>query len=122
MDEFGKGTTSNDGIGLFCAVIESLLGRGPNCPKVIAATHFHGKFQNLTLELFSLKLNIPKPLICESKMEFLQTAESHCYLYRVVPGRSESSWGLVVAKASGIPDCIIQIAELFSNQNRSDQA
>ena len=38
--------------------------------------------------------------------------------YRVVPGRSDSSWGLVVAKASGIPDEIIHDAELFATRNR----
>ncbi len=46
LDEFGKGTTSLDGIGLFCAVVESFTSRGQECPKVIAATHFHGGFFN----------------------------------------------------------------------------
>ena len=42
IDEFGKGTTSTDGIGLFSAVIEDFARREFECPKVIAATHFHG--------------------------------------------------------------------------------
>ena len=42
LDEFGKGTTSTDGIGLFCAVMESFASRDLSCPKLIAATHFHG--------------------------------------------------------------------------------
>jgi DNA mismatch repair protein MSH5 len=37
-----QGTTSTDGIGLFSAVIESFASRGIDCPKLIAATHFHG--------------------------------------------------------------------------------
>jgi DNA mismatch repair protein MSH5 len=44
LDEFGKGTTSLDGIGLFCAVVESFAGREHECPKLIAATHFHGTY------------------------------------------------------------------------------
>lgn len=28
IDEFGKGTESNDGAGLFCGVVQSLLGLG----------------------------------------------------------------------------------------------
>lgn len=43
IDEFGKGTDSSDGAGLACAVFEHLLGRGKDCPKVLGATHFHGK-------------------------------------------------------------------------------
>jgi DNA mismatch repair protein MSH5 len=47
IDEFGKGTDSSDGAGLACAVFEHLLGRGNHCPKVLGATHFHGKIMKL---------------------------------------------------------------------------
>lgn len=43
IDEFGKGTDSVDGAGLACAVFEYLLSLGPDCPKVVGATHFHGR-------------------------------------------------------------------------------
>jgi len=43
IDEFGKGTSCSDGAGLACAVMEHLLNLGPERPKVIGATHFHGK-------------------------------------------------------------------------------
>jgi DNA mismatch repair protein MSH5 len=62
LDEFGKGTLAtgtstyppssifiishSDGAGLFCGVLMHLLARGADCPKVIAATHFHDAFQN----------------------------------------------------------------------------
>lgn len=36
---------SIDGAGLFCGVIKHLLNRGSQCPKVLAATHFHEVFQ-----------------------------------------------------------------------------
>lgn len=45
LDEFGKGTLSTDGAGLFCAVLQHLLARGADCPKVLAATHFHDIFR-----------------------------------------------------------------------------
>lgn len=114
LDEFGKGTTSTDGIGLFAAVLESFVSRGLNCPNIIAATHFHGIYQDLIIEIYSLNLNIPDLLVCECMMEFLPSSESHCYLYRVVPGRSECSWGLVVAKSAGIPESIIKMARALS--------
>lgn len=33
---------SADGIGLLCGVLEDFAKRGADCPKVVAATHFHG--------------------------------------------------------------------------------
>ncbi|KAH6591068.1 hypothetical protein BASA50_009068 [Batrachochytrium salamandrivorans] len=50
IDEFGKGTDSNDGIGLLCAVIESFADRCEKCPRVIAATHFHEILSNGILD------------------------------------------------------------------------
>lgn len=43
IDEFGKGTEASDGAGMACAVMEHLLSLGSERPKVIGATHFHGK-------------------------------------------------------------------------------
>ena len=34
-----------DGAGLFCGVLKHLLDRGPDCPKVLAATHFYEIFK-----------------------------------------------------------------------------
>ncbi|KAF8895319.1 DNA mismatch repair protein MutS [Infundibulicybe gibba] len=45
LDEFGKGTLSQDGAGLLCGVLKHLLDRGAECPKVLAATHFHDVFK-----------------------------------------------------------------------------
>jgi DNA mismatch repair protein MSH5 len=41
---------SIDGTGLFCGVIKHLLNRGSQCPKVLAATHFHEVFQKDMLD------------------------------------------------------------------------
>lgn len=43
IDEFGKGTESNDGAGLACAILEHLLSLGAYRPKVLCTTHFHGQ-------------------------------------------------------------------------------
>lgn len=46
IDEFGKGTDGSDGAGLACAVMGYLLSLGNERPKVIGATHFHGRLSN----------------------------------------------------------------------------
>ncbi|KAL1682284.1 DNA mismatch repair protein MutS [Schizophyllum commune] len=38
------------GAGLFCGVLKHLLDRGPDCPKVMAATHFHDVFREDLLD------------------------------------------------------------------------
>lgn len=40
----------SDGAGLFCGVIRHLLNRGTDCPKVMAATHFHEVFRDGMLD------------------------------------------------------------------------
>jgi len=39
-----------DGAGLLCGVLKTLLSRGPECPKVLAATHFHEIFRDDLLD------------------------------------------------------------------------
>ena len=43
IDELGKGTDSTSGAALACAVFKHLMSLGDYRPKVIGATHFHGK-------------------------------------------------------------------------------
>lgn len=45
IDEFGKGTESDDGAGLMCGVLAYLNELGEDSPKVLAATHFYGRIQ-----------------------------------------------------------------------------
>lgn len=45
IDEFGKGTDASDGAGLAAGVLQHLLDRGVEAPKVLAATHFHEIFE-----------------------------------------------------------------------------
>ncbi|KKK17632.1 hypothetical protein ARAM_004026 [Aspergillus rambellii] len=57
IDEFGKGTCENDGIGLACGIFEHLLSL-ESAPKVIAATHFHEIFENELIELARPRLQL----------------------------------------------------------------
>ncbi len=40
LDEFGKGTNPHDGTSLLTGVLQYLIDKGPQCPHVIAITHF----------------------------------------------------------------------------------
>ncbi|KAL8718148.1 MAG: hypothetical protein Q9225_004683 [Loekoesia sp. 1 TL-2023] len=80
IDEFGKGTDSNDGAGLACGVFEHLLSLGAKSPKVLGATHFHEIFENGFLQ--------PRPYLAFGHMEVRIDMEAEAiedqvtYLYK----------------------------------------
>ncbi|KAF9433070.1 MutS protein msh5 [Entomortierella beljakovae] len=102
LDEFGKGTISTDGAGLFCGVIEHLAARTLNKPRVLATTHFHELFENQLLDL-----TLPISL---NTMEVFQEPDSleATFLFRVIPGKTASSLGPVCAAMAEMPLAIVQ--------------
>jgi DNA mismatch repair protein MSH5 len=108
IDEFGKGTDSNDGAGLAAAVYEDLLNRGAHCPKVLGATHFH--------EIFEAGFLPVRPSLDFGHMEVKLAAGDSgdenqiTYLYNYRPGRSSTSFGAQCAAMSGIDEQIIDRA------------
>lgn len=109
IDEFGKGTESNDGAGLACGVFEHLLNLGDHRPKVIGATHYH--------EIFEAGFLKPTPNLRFGHMEVrmdLQADEVEnqiTYLYNFRDGRSTSSFGTCCAAMNGISPEVVQRAE-----------
>ncbi|KAH7919581.1 hypothetical protein BV22DRAFT_1108014 [Leucogyrophana mollusca] len=90
LDEFGKGTISTDGAGLFCGVLKHLLNRGADCPKVLAATHFH--------EVFRKDLFDPRTLpVTFLHMQVMFTSDSGEVL-----GNSRSATTATSSRASNI--------------------
>ncbi|KDR82897.1 hypothetical protein GALMADRAFT_220895 [Galerina marginata CBS 339.88] len=144
LDEFGKGTLSSDGAGLFCGVLRHLLHRGHNCPKVLVATHFHDVFNEELLDpegipvsfrhmqvLFtsstgaiveSTPLDHSTPAASPSpSADFRNNAvnigptEKITYLYRVAEGLSLDSHAAKCAEIFGIPTRIVERAHYVTN-------
>ncbi|KAG2129489.1 DNA mismatch repair protein MutS [Suillus clintonianus] len=141
LDEFGKGTIPADGTGLFCGVIKHLLNRGSQCPKVLAATHFHQVFQKDMLDphKFPITFLHMQVLFTSSKGNLLNPGdmsisgdsestyherpeptsvvapgEKITYLYRVSPGLSRNSHAAQCAMMFGLPSRIAQRAQYVS--------
>ncbi|OJZ88221.1 hypothetical protein ASPFODRAFT_184514 [Aspergillus luchuensis CBS 106.47] len=108
IDEFGKGTNENDGIGLACGVLEHLLNR-EDAPKVIAATHFHEILANGYLK--------PRPQLQLGHMEVRvheepgEAEDQITYLYNFRLGRSDQSFGTICAAMNGISQTIVNRAD-----------
>lgn len=109
VDEFGKGTNSIDGVGLMTALLDHFTSLGTQRPKVLAATHFHEIFENDFLH--------GHPNIALAHMDIHldlhadHTDEQVTYLFKLVPGRSISSFGSRCAAMNGISDDIVARAE-----------
>lgn len=134
LDEFGKGTLSTDGAGLFCGVLKHLLDRGPQCPKVLAATHFHEVFterllnpQNIPVTFCHMQVIFctregnnfegdSSESIISSQKNGIKTdsGEKITYLFKVAEGLSLNSHAGKCAILCGLPDRIVERAEYVS--------
>ncbi|GAB7348558.1 hypothetical protein MBLNU459_g6949t1 [Dothideomycetes sp. NU459] len=109
IDEFGKGTGSQDGAGLAAGLFNHLLNRGAECPKVIGATHFH--------EIFESGFLLPRPSLAFGHFEVRvdvdapQIEDQVTYLYNYKQGRSTNSYGTVCAAMNGVAHEVTQRAE-----------
>ncbi|KAF9961209.1 MutS protein msh5, partial [Modicella reniformis] len=109
LDEFGKGTASTDGAGVFCGVIEHFAKMQHERPRVLATTHFHELLENQMLDL-SLPISL-------YTMEVYQ--EPDCleatFLFRVIEGKTPASLGPACAAMASMPAHIVQRAAFLSN-------
>ncbi|KAH8825333.1 DNA mismatch repair protein MutS [Flagelloscypha sp. PMI_526] len=134
LDEFGKGTLPTDGAGLFCGIIHHFLSRGADCPKVLAATHFHDVFRDDLLAVDSSRISFLHMQVMFSgideapqnegtsdsisrvstSQEPAQSREAITYLYRVAEGLSLDSRAAQCAEIFGIPSRIVDRAQYVS--------
>ena len=101
LDEIGRGTSTFDGLSLAWAVVEDLINRPNGGIRTLFATHYH--------ELTALEGRLPgvhnmNIAIKEWKGEIL-------FLRRLVPGPSDRSYGIEVAKLAGVPASVVQRAK-----------
>lgn len=94
LDEIGRGTSTIDGLSIAWSVLEYLHDT-IGC-KTLFATHFH--------ELNTLS-TLPK-MSCYH-MGVVENNQSVIFTHKVLPGENHRSYGVHVAKLSGIPDQVI---------------
>ncbi len=97
MDEVGRGTSTFDGMSLARALVEYIAERIG--AKTLFSTHYH----ELT-DLESL------PGVVNYTTTVAEDGEGIVFLRKVVPGKSNRSYGLHVARLAGLPEEILQRA------------
>ncbi|KAJ1306187.1 hypothetical protein OPQ81_010896 [Rhizoctonia solani] len=115
LDEFGKGSLSTDGAGLFAGVIKQLLGQGSSCPKVFASTHFHELFtRGLIPPELPISYAFMKVLLNNNVVQEEQRQNEITYLYKVAPGLCLDSYAAQCATMYGINKSVVERARFVS--------
>lgn len=109
IDEFGKGTNAMDGAGLLSALLAHFLNLAEDAPRVLAATHFHEIFENKLLpntpQLSFAHMDVRIDLETES------VDDQVTFLFRLMPGRSASSFGSRCAAMNGVESAVVERSE-----------
>ncbi|WP_158799898.1 DNA mismatch repair protein MutS [Pedobacter sp. L105] len=100
LDEIGRGTSTYDGISIAWAIAEFLHTHPAAKPKTLFATHYH--------ELNELANTMGR--IKNFNVSVKEMANKVIFLRKLVPGGSEHSFGIHVAKMAGMPPKLISRA------------
>jgi DNA mismatch repair protein MutS len=100
LDEIGRGTATFDGLSIAWAVAESLATHPRVRPKTLFATHYH--------ELTDLADATPG--VVNFHVAAREWKDDIVFLRKIVPGRSDRSYGIQVARLAGLPPPVIKRA------------
>ncbi|MFA5221350.1 MAG: DNA mismatch repair protein MutS [Methanoregula sp.] len=103
LDEIGRGTSTADGCSIAKAVLEYLHGRGSSGPKTLFATHFH--------ELISVEEKLRR--VHNYHFAVKETDRDVIFLRKLIPGATDKSYGIHVARLAGIPKKVTERAEVL---------
>jgi DNA mismatch repair protein MutS len=98
LDEIGRGTSTYDGLAIAWAVAEALVQIG--C-KTLFATHYH--YLN---ELANLM-----PGVRNYRVAVKEQGEQIIWLHKVLPGGTDKSYGIQVARMAGVPPEVVARAQ-----------
>jgi DNA mismatch repair protein MutS len=101
LDEIGRGTSTYDGISLAWAIAEYIHESNDRRAKTLFATHYH-ELNELSEYLKRIKNYHVSTQELDKKVIFLR---------KLVPGGSEHSFGIHVAKMAGMPVEVLQRAQ-----------
>jgi len=100
LDEIGRGTSTYDGMSIARAVLEYAANPKKLGAKTLFATHYH------ELSTMEDKLSNVKNYNIAVK----KRGDQMIFLRKIVPGATDDSYGIEVAKLAGIPNAVINRA------------
>ncbi|MEQ1896371.1 MAG: DNA mismatch repair protein MutS [Vicinamibacterales bacterium] len=111
LDEIGRGTATFDGLSIAWAVAEYLAAHGRARPKTLFATHYH--------ELTDLADAVPG--VVNAHVSAREFKDDIVFLRKIVPGRSDRSYGIQVARLAGLPhEVVARAREILSGLEQDE--
>ena len=106
LDEVGRGTSTFDGVSIAWAVAEYIHDERHVGARTLFATHYH--------ELTELELLLPK--VKNYNISVKEWDDEIIFLRKIVPGGTDKSYGIHVARLAGLPKVVIERAkEILAN-------
>ena len=114
LDEIGRGTSTYDGMSIARAVLEYAANPKKLGAKTLFATHYH--------ELSTMEDKLPN--VKNYNIAVKKRGDQMIFLRKIVPGATDDSFGIEVAKLAGIPNAVISrareiLAELESGKGET---
>ena len=97
LDEIGRGTSTFDGMAIARAVLEYTADKAKIGARTMFATHYHEltRLEGMTDGVKNYNIAVKK------------RGDDITFLRKIVRGGADESYGIEVAKLSGIPECVI---------------
>ena len=100
LDEIGRGTSTYDGMAIARAVLEYAANSKKLGAKTLFATHYH--------ELTTIEQELPN--VKNYNIAVKKRGDQMIFLRKIVPGATDDSYGVEVAKLAGLPNAVINRA------------
>ena len=114
LDEIGRGTSTYDGYSIAKAVVEYIHGKDKKGVRTLFATHYH--------QLTSLENKLKR--LKNFHIAVHETGNDLVFLRKIVPGATDKSYGIHVARLAGVPDKVndraAEILKEIENENLAE--
>ena len=97
LDEIGRGTSTYDGMAIARAVLEYAASPKQLGAKTLFATHYH--------ELSVIERELPN--VKNYNIAVKKRGDKMIFLRKIVPGATDDSFGVEVAKLAGLPNSVV---------------
>ena len=110
LDEIGRGTSTYDGMAIARAVLEYAANPKRLGAKTLFATHYH--------ELSAMEDKLPN--VKNYNIAVKKRGDQMIFLRKIIPGATDDSFGIEVAKLAGIPNVVISRAREILRELESE--
>ena len=110
LDEIGRGTSTYDGMAIARAVLEYAADPKKLGAKTLFATHYH--------ELSTMEDKLPN--VKNFNIAVKKRGDKMIFLRKIIPGATDDSYGVEVAKLAGLPNAVINRAREILEELESE--